>query len=348
MKLFYCLFSMSLVSLFSCKSGLPPLEEAVGPGIRLTTEKQLSDIEYCSGIGEFYDSGFEGSFTGRNEVPIRYRIFRQNGTDKGAILISSGRTESMVKYQELIYDLFMNGYSVYILDHRGQGLSGRMAADPEMGYVDSFQFYVDDMKSFFDLYLGGGNHSKKYLMAHSMGGAIGVRYLEQYPGDFDAAAFSSPMLGLKFPICPLARLIAGKMPKYGPGQGGYKEDSTTFEGNAITGSKVRYLHMIHAYDRFPEARLGGATTQWVDRSCRQFRDIFKNAGEIRTPLILFSAEKEKIVDPGAHSRFMHKVRQSGLECQAFEVGEALHELFMEKDGPRSDVLITTLGFFDRH
>jgi alpha-beta hydrolase superfamily lysophospholipase len=31
-----------------------------------------------------------------------------------------------------------------------------------------------------------------------MGGAIGMTYLEQNPNDFNAAAFSSPMLGLTY------------------------------------------------------------------------------------------------------------------------------------------------------
>jgi hypothetical protein len=30
---------------------------------------------------------------------------------------------------------------------RGQGLSGRMTEDPDMGYIDSL-FYIDDMKYF--------------------------------------------------------------------------------------------------------------------------------------------------------------------------------------------------------
>jgi lysophospholipase len=43
------------------------------------------------------------------------------------------------------------------------------------------------------------NHEKKYLLTHSMGGAIGMTYLEQNPNDFNAAAFSSPMLGFVTP-----------------------------------------------------------------------------------------------------------------------------------------------------
>jgi len=339
---------LSILSLISCKTSLPLLEDEDGRDFILSTEGKLEEYACSRSIEDFFETGLEGRFTGKREVPIYYRIYRQPDGEKGTILISSGRTESLVKYKELVFDLFNNGYSVYIHDHRGQGLSGRMTGDPEMGYVDSFQFYVDDMKTFYDRYLAAGNHSRKYLLAHSMGGAIGMTYLEQFPDDFNAAAFSSPMLGLKFPICPIARLLAGKKPKYGPGQSGYQEDSTTFEGNSITGSRVRYLRMINAYEQYPEVKLGGATTLWVERSCRQFRYIFRHAGQTGTPFILLSAGNETIVDPGAHGRFINRVRQTGGEFQGYLVEEALHELFMEKDEIRGKVLTAILRFYDRY
>ena len=35
-------------------------------------------------------------------------------------------------------------------DHRGQGLSGRMLDNPQPGYVESFDDYVQDFKQFYD------------------------------------------------------------------------------------------------------------------------------------------------------------------------------------------------------
>ena len=37
---------------------------------------------------------------------------------------------------------------------------------------------------------------RRILFCHSMGGAIGVRYLEEFPLTFDAAILSAPMLGM--------------------------------------------------------------------------------------------------------------------------------------------------------
>ena len=44
-------------------------------------------------------------------------------------MVVNGRTEYAEKYAELFYDLKDLGFSLYIYDHRGQGLSSRLLAD---------------------------------------------------------------------------------------------------------------------------------------------------------------------------------------------------------------------------
>lgn len=314
---------------------------------RLTTVEQLQDTVYSKQIEAFYDSGKEGYFEGKRNIPIYYKKFEQPDTGK-AIMISSGRTEAAIKYKEVIYDLYRNGYSIYIHDHRGQGQSGRMTEDKQMGYVNAFQAYIDDMKMFYDDHVAPRNYDHTYLLAHSMGGAIGMTYLEQYPGDFDAAAFSSPMLGLKAPICSAAKVLVGEKPKYAVGQTAYKEDTLSFKNNALTGSKIRYDRMIAAYAKVPEARLGGATYRWLRESCKQFSYIFDHVDRIETPFILFSAENERIVAPYAHQKFFDAAKEAGKKCIAYEVEDAEHELLIEKDAQRIQTLNATLDFYARY
>ncbi len=238
MKHLKYLLLVPIIALFSCKPNFKTLSKEENK-YNLSTVQQLQDQTYSQKIEDFYNNGKEGTFAGKDDVQIYYKIFEQDNKEK-AILISAGRTEAAIKYKELIFDLFNNGISIYINGHRGQGLSGRMTEDSEMGYIDNFQFYIDDMKFFYDTYLKPNNYKKTYLLAHSMGGAIGMTYLEQNLNDFNAAAFSSPMLGFKPPGCTIVKLLDGEKPKYALGEGAYKDDMTTFKGNILTGSEVRY------------------------------------------------------------------------------------------------------------
>jgi lysophospholipase len=156
------------------------------------------------------------------------------------------------------------------------------------------------------------------------------------------------MLGLSPHICPLAAILNSDTPKYGPGQTGYSDDSTSFEGNEVTRSKVRYLRKIAAYADVPEARLGGASIQWVRRSCLQFKTIFEQIDRINTPFLLFSSENETVVHGPTHQKFMNKMRKSGNDSQAYLVNDAQHELLMEKDEQRNMVISTILQFFMAH
>ncbi len=326
---------------------LPLLKNISQNKYNLSTEKQLENPTHLKKINDLYNSGIEGYFDGANNVKIYYKIFYKP-EEKGAIVISSGRTEAAIKYKELIYDLYNNGFSVYIMDHRGQGLSDRMLPNHDMGYVDDFENYIKDLKKFYDKFVTAQKHKHIFLLAHSMGGAIGMTYLEEYPKDFEAAAFSSPMLGLPCPTCEFIGLLAGDEPKYAMGHTDYDKSDETFENNQLTSSKVRYELMRKEYEKNPKARLGGATYQWVYKSCKQFDKIFENCNKITTPLILFSGGNEEIVDPKAHSDFIEKMKELGKNVKAYKVPNAKHELFIEKDEIRIPVLTTILDFFNKY
>ena len=345
MKKLPLLTILSLIPLFSCHSDLETLPKSENQYV-LTSEKDLANEQYSSKIEDFYDSGTEGTFEGKSGIEIYYKIFSQENEAKAAIMISSGRTEAALKYKEMIFDLYHNGYAVFIHDHRGQGLSGRMTEDPLMGYVDSFQYFIDDMKTFYEAYMKPGNYEHCFLLAHSMGGAIGMSYLEQHPGDFDAAGFISPMLGLKAPTCALVKILSGKNPKYAPGQ--HACEDYAFEGNQVTGSEIRFNRAMAAFEAEPRAKLGGASLQWAHRSCRHMRKIFADIELIETPFILFSAENEQVVDPNSHAKFIKKALKSGKKCSAYRVNHAQHEILMEKDEARMNAINAVLDFFSNY
>ena len=312
---------------------------------KLSTKINLQDEAYAKKIDNFYKIGTEGTFTGKEDVKIYYKIFKQKSNEKAAIVISSGRTEAAIKYKELIYNLYQNGYSIYISDHRGQGLSGRMLENHDMGYVKNFQYYIDDLKKFYDEFVIKDKHKNIFLMAHSMGGAIGMTYLEQNPKDFKAAVFSSPMLGLPSPTCTAVKVLEKKEVEYVMGGTDYQDDSVKFEDNTLTHCEIRYKRMLRAFNETSDARLGSATYQWVNRSCEQFKYIFDNADKIQTPLIIFSAEDEKIVAISAHKDFIKKLKKLKKDAEAYEVKVAMHELFIERDRARIDVITRSLDFF---
>ena len=313
----------------------------------LTTQRQIATSKYIAVIDSFFKLGSDGFFKGEKGISIYYKYFLQNTMDneKGAIVISNGRRENALKYKELIYDLYQNGYSVYILDHRGQGFSERInKADKQMGHIDDFEYYVSDLKIYYDEFIKINGHKKVFLLAHSMGATIGTRYVEKFPNDFDAAVLSSPMFGLRFPACELIRFLTGDEPKYLFGEKNYDNEEKSFLANDLTQSKIRYEAMMNIYENNPTTKIGGPSYQWVYQSCITFKKIFKNLQNVEIPIMLIQAGKDKVVTANAQKKFVFEMKKLGKNVQGFIIDGAYHEILIEKDEYRIPLITNFLDF----
>jgi lysophospholipase len=327
----------------------------------LTTEEELEKA-FEAEIEDYWNNyGEGGAFTGVDGIEIRYMTFVRPD-EKGALVIVSGRTESYIKYKELIYDLGKQGFSLYIYDHRGQGFSGRMAENRQMGHVWDFDHYVEDLKTFYDSVVTAKEHDKIFLLAHSMGGAVASLYIAEHRNDFDGAVLSSPMHE------PSAGLLSNKLacagvkvtsrirdffiwlfgwePRYVVGKGNYKD--VPFDRNRLTHSRVRYKKYRELYEENPMVQLGGPTNHWVSSACDGAREARKNAAQITTPVLVLQAEKDTAVTPKGQSEFWRNLKASGKNaCEGgdpFIVKGAYHELFIEKDEYRLPAITRMLDF----
>ncbi|MBS4705823.1 alpha/beta fold hydrolase [Aeromonas veronii] len=326
---------------------------AVTHTYQLTSEADVPNL-YQQTLPDFWrQHAVEGEFKGKDGVTIRYAALRQAKVDR-AILIVNGRVESYLKYQELAWDLWRQGYSLYLIDHRGQGMSDRMLDDPQKGYVDQFDDYVVDMKQFHDQIIMADQPAKLFLLAHSMGGAISARYLERWPDDIKAAVLSSPMLGINLGGLPkwLAKGLASTIgtvggwfgePPYGPGQSAYQDHG--FADNELTHSQPRYQAFRQIYEQHPQIKLGGATAHWIYQGITGADAAIADAGAIKTPLLVLQAGNDSVVDNAAQDRFCTIAKCEG--GKPLRIEGAWHELFIESDDKRQPALTAMVDFFAR-
>lgn len=291
-------------------------------------------------------------------------FIREN--EKGAIVISSGRTEGYFKYHELVYDLGKQDYSVYIHDHRGQGDSGRIwKPNPQMGHVNKFDDYVEDLKIFVDQVVKQVPHPKLFLLAHSMGGGIATRYIETYPNDFTAAALSSPMhepgsrLLFVNKRCKAVRstnlirenILDINTPRYVKKTGDYKSEDCS--KSDLTHSKVRCEKTAELYEQFPNLKLGGPSTHWAAEACKASKQLRskEEVSKIRIPVLVLQAQKDTAVAPQGQREFCENLNSSGhVRCEGETpqvINGAYHELFVEEDKYRIPALTKILDFFDK-
>lgn len=288
-----------------------------------------------------FQSNFEfGFIEGMHGCKLRYAS-STSPDEQFAVIVLGGRTEFCEKYAELFYSLKDCGCTLYSLDHRGQGLSGRLLKQRQKGHVDQFSDYGDDLSIFINSIVKQQKHQKIIVIAHSMGGTIAMDYHLRYPGNLDTMILSAPMLGINTDPLPhrvaewlvKAAIIAGKSDEYILGSG-YYDSSKQFEDNKLTSSRERFAVTRELFGYFSDAQLGGPTYGWVDQSFQAMETICTSAGTIDIPVVILQGEADEVVENEAQSAFC----SACTTCTLHTIEGALHEILMEKDDMRNQAL----------
>lgn len=272
-------------------------------------------------------------------------------TPRGTVLLFPGRTEYIEKYGPAAQVYTGQGYTLLTIDWRGQGLTDRAMTDRRLGHVLDFAEYQRDLAAALDLATRRDLAKPWFLVAHSMGGAIGLRALHEGL-DVRAAAFSSPMWGVKMEWWepPLAWMSALAAPL--PGLGGKLTPRTDldhalyadpFEGNDLTTDLEMWTFMRRQLDSYPDLILGGPTLSWLRAALFEIGQLMRIAPP-RVPAHTFLGTSERIVRPGAIHKLMGRWDGGTLEL----LDGAEHEIMMERPEIRNRFFEASLALFDRH
>lgn len=259
---------------------------------------------------------------------------------KGTVLLFPGRTEYIEKYGLTAAGLANIGLATLAIDWRGQGLADRLIDDPLVGHVEAFSDYQKDVAAL--LRVAREMHLPRpfFLLAHSMGGCIGLRaVMEGLP--VQAAAFTGPMWGIyvKPHLRPMAAVLTRLMPRIGRGHD-LPPGSTTepyvladpFEDNMLTNDQQMWDMMRDQLIAHPELSLGGPSYVWLREAMAETRHLALRAAP-SLPALVFTGTNERIVSVPPIKARMENWKGGRLEW--IKGGE--HEVLMEGPALRDPV-----------
>jgi lysophospholipase len=273
----------------------------------------------------------------------RIRVAWWKAGDKGTVLLLPGRTECVEKYGRAAGDLVARGYSVITIDWRGQGLADRALADRREGHVGDFAEYQQDLDAMLAEAGRAGLPQPFYMIAHSMGGCIGLRGLMRgLP--VRAAAFSAPMWGIAMaawlrPVASVVSALAGPlglMARYAPSTSAETYLlQAPFAGNVLTTDREMWDYMRRQVAEVPDLALGGPSIGWLKAALRECAALAVMPAP-KVPAICALGTVEKVVDvPPVH------LRMAGWANGQLDLYPgAEHEIMMEGPAVRQ-------RFFDR-
>ncbi len=274
-----------------------------------------------------------GYLTSHDGLQIYYQTMI-NPEEKASIVICHGYCEFTTKYTETMYYFYQMGYSVFIMDHRGHGLSDRQVEGFSKVHVNHFSDYVQDFDDFIRKVVMPESLTDRYILfAHSMGGAIGALYLEKYHDVFEKAILTSPMIELStgstnkliVKLLCFASYFPFMKTRYLPGHHEY--DHTFKYPRCSCLSKARYTFHYNEREREPHYRSNGATFGWSREAFNVSKKILKNANLIEIPVIIMQASLDTLVMPGAQNAFSRLAK----DCQVRRFEGSKHEIFNATD-----------------
>lgn len=275
----------------------------------------------------------------------------KNTGARGTVLLFPGRTEYIEKYGRAAGDLTQRGFDVLTLDWRGQGLADRLLPDRRTGHVGHFTDYQMDVSALLAVAAALDVPRPLYLVAHSMGGCIGLRALmEGLP--VAACAFTGPMWGIQMATAtrPAAWALSWSAPRLGFGHHlapGTKPETYViaepFDDNSLTRDRDMYSYMQRQMTTHPELALGGPSLRWLHEALVEMACLARRPAPT-VPCVTWLGSHERIVCPDRITTRM--ASWPGGQLEMVQGGE--HEVMMDTPTTRAQVFDGMAAHFAAH
>ena len=283
---------------------------------------------------------------------VRIRAAVWNGSARrGTVILLPGRTEYVEKYGRTATVLAAAGYATLSVDWRGQGLADRALKDRSVGHVRDFAEYQADMAALLDFATRDGLPQPLYLLAHSMGGCIGLRSLMR-GAPVRAAVFSAPMWGIVMPkgARPLVQVVATasgwfrfahlRMPTT-PVRTLVVD--TPFAGNDLTTDEGMWDYMRAQAQAHPDLTLGGPSLGWMKAALQECAALARLPSP-DCPMVCALGSLERIVEVAPIQDRV--ARWPGARLDRYAGAE--HEVLMERQTHRDAFVANATALFEAH
>lgn len=281
-------------------------------------------------------------FRGAGGMRLRAALFTPGSAPKGSVVLSPGRTEPIEKYYELIGNLLARDWVVLVHDWRGQGLSGRLLPDRLKGHARAVEEFLDDYQRLIAAF-EARLPRPWVMMAHSMGAALNLLTLQGGETRFAQALLSGPMLRIttgkrsmwSVKLATRWHIKNGKAGDYVLGQIDDPFDHT-FEKDALTSDLGRYEVWRQQLFACPHLAIAGPTWGWLafalDAGDRALKP--RALRRIAVPVTVVQARDDSRVWRSTNAWAVKRIPQG----RYVEVGDARHEVIMERDELRAAFL----------
>lgn len=276
------------------------------------------------------DVATEDSFVGVKGRRIRWRSWSPAGDQQpqGVVTIAHGYGEHSGRYEHVAARLTSAGYAVYAPDHHGHGRS-----DGRPGRVVLADAVADLDQLITSVAIARHPHLPQFLLGHSMGGAIALRYAIAHQQRLRAVVLSAPLaevegapalkavgkvLGVVLPGLPVSRVDPALVSRDRAVVDAYVADPLNYHG-PISAAVAREF-IVHVESLPTDVRT------------------------IELPTLLLWGSADRLCPPRGAEMVAAEIGSSDLSAHAFD--GLFHEIMNEPE--RDQVLDEIVAWLDAH
>jgi lysophospholipase len=257
----------------------------------------------------------EGSLTGVARVRLQYRTWEVAGA-RAAIVVVHGLGEHSGRYEHFGVRMAGYGFSTFAFDQRGHG-----ASEGRRGHVRAFDVLLQDLDRFRREVQGLADaRTPLFLLGHSMGGLIALRYQEEYNTVFDGAIVVAPWLATAMAVprwkVTLAAAVSKLLPAL-PFSNGIRPEDLSHDPDSVD-----------AYRADPRVH-GHITPRLFVEASAAMGLVLQRADQLRDPLLFLIPGDDRVVDAQKGLQF---ARQLPAELTTIKLYPGMfHEVLNEVD-----------------
>jgi alpha-beta hydrolase superfamily lysophospholipase len=252
-------------------------------------------------------------------------------SSSASIVFMHGVGEHIGRYAEIFQIFSEQGYSCFGFDQRGFGRS-----EGELGHVNAFSDYVEDLAKFIDV-VGKESSKAVFLLGHSMGSIVALAYALKYPTTIQGLLIFSCPLKLASCSANVAGFIAPGLSVIMP----------TFKlPNLIDPQALsNNLFNIQEFITDPYA-INKVSVSWLREFKSARANILHHARQIMLPVLINHGDADKIAAlSGARALFA----ELGAPDKTLHSYPGLkHELLNHCPAERAKVLEQTFKWLKQH
>ena len=232
------------------------------------------------------------------------------------VVLVHGYADHVGRYPHVIEALTGAGCEVHAFDMRGHGRS-----EGVRGHVLQFQEYLDDL----DLFVAQlpRDPLPRFLVGHSLGGLLSLRYVLDRPDAFAGVAVSSPYLHLATDVHFLKEAVATAASHLAP----TLLTKSPIEAKALSHDPA----MVQAYIDDPLV-FKTFNARWFFETREAQQEVLKRAGEIRLPVLMMIGSADPIAEPERSRQVFERIGSPDKTLKVYE--GLLHEVFNEVERER--------------